>query len=335
MPCPGSGCEIPHLFPGEFPIVTSSPEQDAQDEPSPPKRMIPNRRPWIVAGVVAILAFLYFAPGQFVAYTDDAYVRSDFIEVASEIAGVIDRVDVANDQRVVVGAPLAAIDPRPFELVRDLDQRRVDDAVAAAKVKRDQAQVLNADLDASQAAITLAQRDYDRYASLKNDQAISQAALDRATNERRKALDTVAGTEPNSASMRANWPRRWRRSILRKPSSPSLNIVSRGPNSSLRLPVTSPISTCVPAPTPARARPSSASSTIRAGGWWPISRNMWRRACNPACAPGSGSTVIRGGFFPLACPAWGAESPANRTQGACCPMWPPPPTGFASRAVCR
>ena len=63
--------------------------------------------PWIAAVIVAVIAFLYFVPGLFVAYTEDAYVRSDFVEIAPEVAGVIDHVDAANDQKVPVGAVLA------------------------------------------------------------------------------------------------------------------------------------------------------------------------------------------------------------------------------------
>ncbi|WP_374545710.1 HlyD family secretion protein [Rhodoblastus sp.] len=179
--------------------MTSSAEPEDRDDPPPKAR--PSRRRWIIAGAVTALALLYFAPGSFVAYTDDAYVRSDFVEVAPQVAGVIERVEVANDQKVAVGAPLAAIDPHPFDLAVALIQRRVDEAVAAAKVKQDEARVLNADLDAARAAVTLAQRDYDRYAALVNDQAIAQASMDRSANERQKALDTAAGVE---AKLRVN-----------------------------------------------------------------------------------------------------------------------------------
>ena len=167
----------------------------------PPKRPSLRRRVLIVAAVVATIAFLYFVPGLFVAYTEDAYVRSDFVEVAPEVAGVIDKVGVANDQEVAAGVLLAAIDPQPFELAVDLAQRRIDAAETAAKVKQDEARVLAANLDATRASITLAQREYDRFYALRNDRAIAQAALDRAVNERQQALDAVAAME---AKLRVN-----------------------------------------------------------------------------------------------------------------------------------
>jgi membrane fusion protein, multidrug efflux system len=168
---------------------------------APSERSGPKRRIWILAIVLAVIAFLYFVPDMFVAYTEDAYVRSDFVEVAPEIAGVVDHVEVANDQKVTVGSPLATIDPKPFDLAIDLAQRQVDQASSATRVKQDEAKVLAAELDAANASVTLAQRDYERSAALVKDQTVSQEIMDRATDARQKALDAVAGVQ---ASIRVN-----------------------------------------------------------------------------------------------------------------------------------
>src|ERR1700691_76231 len=107
-----------------------------------------RRRLWIITGIVAIIAFLYFVPDLFVAYTEDAYVRSDFVEVAPEVAGIVDHVEVVNDQKVTVGSPLATLDPKTCALAVDLTQKRVDQASYAARVKQDETHVLTAELDA-------------------------------------------------------------------------------------------------------------------------------------------------------------------------------------------
>jgi membrane fusion protein, multidrug efflux system len=168
------------------------PQVPTEKTSEPPRT---RRRRWILAAIIAIIAFLYFVPDLFVAYTEDAYVRSDFVEVAPEIAGMVDHVEVVNDQKVTVGTPLATIDPKPFDLAVDLSQKRVDQTASAARVKQDEAHVLTAELDAAKAALTLAQQDYERSAALVKDQTVSQQIMDRATNERQKALDAVAGVE--------------------------------------------------------------------------------------------------------------------------------------------
>ena len=64
----------------------------------------------------ALVAFLYFVPIPFIAYTSDAYVRSDFVELAPQVSGVVNQVAVANDQKVAVGDLLATLDPESFAL---------------------------------------------------------------------------------------------------------------------------------------------------------------------------------------------------------------------------
>ena len=117
--------------------MSSTPSQND----STPSRSSASRLRWIVLGAAAIVAFLYFVPIPFVAYTSDAYVRSDFVEIAPQVSGVVNHVDVANDQKVAVGDLLATLDPEPFELAVDLEQKRLDGAAAAAKVKEEEARV--------------------------------------------------------------------------------------------------------------------------------------------------------------------------------------------------
>jgi len=151
--------------------------------------------------VAAIVAFLYFFPISFVAYTSDAYVRSDFVEVAPQVSGVVDHVEALNDQKVAAGDLLATLDPEPFTLAVDLDRKRLDGALSTAKVKQDNARVLESALETAKAAVTLAEQDYDRVAALVKQGAVAQAVLDRQVDDRQKALDAVAAAE---ASLRVN-----------------------------------------------------------------------------------------------------------------------------------
>jgi membrane fusion protein, multidrug efflux system len=168
---------------------------DIHQDNSAPAQSNSSRARWIAIGALAILAILYFVPIPFVAYTSDAYVRSDFVQIAPEVAGVVDHVDVANDQKVAVGALLATLNPEPFELAVDLDKTRVERAESAAKVTQDDARVFAVDLDTAKAGVTLAQKEYERIAVLVKDGAVSQAVLDRSVDDKQKALDAVAGVQ--------------------------------------------------------------------------------------------------------------------------------------------
>jgi membrane fusion protein, multidrug efflux system len=120
---------------------------------------------------------------------------------APQVSGVVNHVAVANDQKVAVGDLLATLDPEPFVLGVDLDQKRLDGAAAAAKVRDEEARVLASALETAKAAVTLAQQDYDRIAALVKQGAVAEAVLDRSVDDRQKALDAVTGVE---AKLRVN-----------------------------------------------------------------------------------------------------------------------------------
>jgi membrane fusion protein, multidrug efflux system len=117
------------------------------------------------------------------------------------VSGVVNHVAVVNDQTVAVGDLLATLDPEPFALAVDLDQKRLDGAAAAQKVKEDDARVLASVLTTAKAAVTLAQQDFDRIGTLVKQGAVAEAVLDRQVDDRQKALDAVTGVE---ARLRVN-----------------------------------------------------------------------------------------------------------------------------------
>jgi multidrug resistance efflux pump len=73
-----------------------------------------RRRVLLTLSAVVLALFLYWASGYFFAYTDDAYVTSDFVNVAPYISGRIVSVNIVDNQTVTKGELLATIDPTPF-----------------------------------------------------------------------------------------------------------------------------------------------------------------------------------------------------------------------------
>ncbi|WP_187371445.1 HlyD family secretion protein [Methylobacterium oryzihabitans] len=153
------------------------------------------KRALLALGFVGLVLLIYYGLGAVVAYTDDAYVQSDFVAVAPEVAGPVRTVYVRDDQPVRAGDPLAEIDPRPFDLAVALKQARVAEAQAVTAVKQAEAAALTADLRAAEAARALAQVDDDRFAALAGDGTVSRADLDRATETLKSAQDAVAAAK--------------------------------------------------------------------------------------------------------------------------------------------
>src|SRR5579871_6507008 len=84
-------------------------------DPPPSKPTPPHwHRVAVVLGVVVALVVAYQVVTGFVAYTDDAYVRSDLIAVAPEVTGRVVGVHIVDNQDVKAGDRLVSLDPEPF-----------------------------------------------------------------------------------------------------------------------------------------------------------------------------------------------------------------------------
>ena len=101
-----------------------------------------------------ILFILWEILTYFVAYTDDAYVRSDLVAVAPEVTGPIIAVHVVDNQTVKKGDKLVTIDPVPFQLDVNQRQAQIDEATALLKVAQEELATAQAALVAADLELT-------------------------------------------------------------------------------------------------------------------------------------------------------------------------------------
>jgi multidrug efflux system membrane fusion protein len=144
-----------------------------------------------VIGILAAFA-LYEVATSFVAYTSDAYVRSDLIAVAPEVTGRIIAVHVTDNQTVKRGDPLITIDPVPFQLVVAQREADINAARAQADADRDAIAAAQDRLQAAQAAQTFAQATQDRVAALIRTSDVSRQDLDQANDNAQRAVAALA-----------------------------------------------------------------------------------------------------------------------------------------------
>jgi len=145
----------------------------------------------VAGGVLALFALWELATG-FVAYTSDAYVRSDLISVAPEVTGRIVAVVVHDNQPVAAGDLLAKIDPEPFRLARDAAQASLREAAAHIVADQDATHIADAQRQVADAALTYAQETIRRVQALQADSVASRAQLDDANAALRRATADVA-----------------------------------------------------------------------------------------------------------------------------------------------
>ncbi|WP_263384296.1 HlyD family secretion protein [Granulicella arctica] len=170
-------------------------QDDNNNEAEPPAKK--SRRRFIIIAVVVLLvliAGLFYWHSTFSEDTDDAQVDGDLYQISSRIAGQVIKVYVEDNQRVEVGAPIADIDPRDYQVALEQAQARLASAQAAyiqADVSvpitsintRTSTSTTGSDVLSAQAAIAQSQKQ-EQAAAARVDQAKANAIKSRLDVER-------------------------------------------------------------------------------------------------------------------------------------------------------
>src|SRR5947208_12077035 len=154
-----------------------------------------RRRVLLVLSLIALRLALYWASGYFVAYTDDAYVTSDFVDVAPYISGRIASVNIVDNQTVKKGELLATIDPTPFQLALNEKQAKKTEAEAQLAVDRDVITATQAQRDDAAAKERLASDNLRRATPITAEGFLSRQAFDTATAQEKEAKAVLAAAE--------------------------------------------------------------------------------------------------------------------------------------------
>jgi len=147
-----------------------------------------------VVGTILVLFVAWEVLTYYVAYTDDAYVRSDLIGVAPEVTGPIIGLYVVDNQAIKKGDKIYKIDPTPFQLEVNTRQAQIEEQTSLVKVAQEELQTAQAALESATSAHTYAVEQQARYAVLAASNNAPRAELDRANNELRRtaAEKTIA-----------------------------------------------------------------------------------------------------------------------------------------------
>jgi membrane fusion protein, multidrug efflux system len=158
-----------------------------------------RRRVLLVLSSIALALALYWASGYFVAYTDDAYVTSDFVNVAPYISGRIASVNIVDNQTVKKSELLATIDPTPFQLAFNEKQAKKTEAEAQLAVDRDVIAAAQAQRDDAAAKVRLASDNVRRATPITTAGFYSRQGLDTLTAKEQEAKAALADTEASIA----------------------------------------------------------------------------------------------------------------------------------------
>jgi membrane fusion protein (multidrug efflux system) len=155
--------------------------------------------------LIAVTAgsYLYFNRPESTAShqsTDDASVQADFTNVASRIAGVVERILVEENQTVRQGDTLAILDDRDLNIAVKNAQAAI--AVNEANIRTLEAQIqrqgaviaeAQAAIEADDAALVLARRTEDRYRQLIATNSTTVQSFDEAVSRLSAATASRSG----------------------------------------------------------------------------------------------------------------------------------------------
>jgi membrane fusion protein (multidrug efflux system) len=168
---------------GEAP--TAPPATQGEGKPSA-QRASPSRRRWLRPVLFGLLPFAlvggaaWYVLGGSVMSTDDAYVDAQKVGIETDVSGIVQDVDVADNQQVKAGEVLYRLDPRQFQIALDNAKANLaQTALSIDAMKADYQRMLQ-DIKAQQSQVELDQVTYDRDAALLKSAATPKATFDQA-----------------------------------------------------------------------------------------------------------------------------------------------------------
>jgi multidrug efflux system membrane fusion protein len=177
----------PEPAPAPAPTPTPPAAPVTAETPRPARETSRLRRLLTVGGTLLGLFVAYQVLVYFVAYTDDAYVRSDLVAVAPQITGRVIKVHVVDNQVVKKGDKLVSIDPVPFQLVVNQTKAQIEKSQALLKVAQEELKSATAVLEASTSAHTYALQQQRRYTDLAKQQYAPVEEMDRTNDALRRS----------------------------------------------------------------------------------------------------------------------------------------------------
>ncbi|MDX9745472.1 MAG: HlyD family secretion protein [Syntrophales bacterium] len=201
-----------------------------------------NRQKWL-RGLTLFSAALLILGGLYwflfihnKVSTDNAYVMADSAMISSRIPGTVQDIFVENDDAVTLDQELVSLDPRDYQLAvdeaqavltrteaelkamglsvsqsdiqtaaqQDSAQSGVGEARDRVRESEHKLEALKQQRIATQADLTIARRDFERYDRLLKEQAIAQQQWDRARNILDRTTAHLAAIDSDISAVEAS-----------------------------------------------------------------------------------------------------------------------------------
>jgi membrane fusion protein (multidrug efflux system) len=155
-------------------------------EPSVKAKAPPSRRHWVRWGLFGLLplalilgGYWYVTGGQIMS-EDDAYVDAQTVGVTTDVSGIVQDVDVTENEHVAAGQVLYRLDPLQFQIALNSAKANLAATELSLQAMLDDYKRMQSDAAAQQAQVQLDQINYDRAQMLLHSATVSQSNYDQA-----------------------------------------------------------------------------------------------------------------------------------------------------------
>jgi membrane fusion protein (multidrug efflux system) len=163
-------------------------------------------RPLALIGVPVLVlggALVVWLHGGRYATTENAFVKADITQVASEVPGRIVDVRVRDHAAVAAGEVLVRLDPEPYRLALAKAEAEIDAARASVEQLKVSLREIRAEATEAENRLAFMQVQAKRQRDLSGRGAASVAALDQANSNEQEAIDRVAVLQQRIARVEA------------------------------------------------------------------------------------------------------------------------------------
>lgn len=180
------------------------------DEPASADTARPVRRRWLrpvllMLGPVLVAAgaaFVYVNSGRYVE-TDNAYVKADSVVISAEVAGLIERVAVRENESVTAGATLFEIDAAPYRLKVERGEAQIEAVESYIEGLTASWEQQLERLELARIDVTYYERELERQQGLASRQLGTESDVDEARHDLEVARQQVPIIEKAIARLRA------------------------------------------------------------------------------------------------------------------------------------
>jgi membrane fusion protein (multidrug efflux system) len=156
------------------PVIVAAPAK-----PATRRRLL---RPVLFALLpLALVAGAYeYVTGGKIMTTDDAYVNADNVGISTDVSGIVQDVNVTDNQHVTAGEVLYRLDPHQFQIALDNANANLQQTALTVDSMKADYKRMQQDIAAEQAQVDLDQVTYERDAALLKSASVPKATFDQA-----------------------------------------------------------------------------------------------------------------------------------------------------------